>query len=182
MNAPLYRQLLGERYGELAPPLQAMHDVETSLRARGRATIERGRGVMAGIIAGIFRFPQSGEDVPLTVCFTVVDAREHWRRDFGGSVMSSIQEAGRANQKGRLVERFGPMSFVMSLQVADQKLRLHMIAGAVFGIPLPRAVLPVIEVFEHAAGGRFNFHVDLGLPLIGRVVRYRGWLKPDEAC
>jgi len=32
-----------------------------------------------------------------------------------------------------------------------------------------------------ADGGRFNFHVEIGLPLIGRIVRYRGWLMPRAA-
>jgi hypothetical protein len=43
---------------------------------------------------------------------------------------------------------------------------------------LPAPLVPRIEVFEHAADGRFNFHVDLALPLLGRMVRYTGWLVP----
>jgi hypothetical protein len=45
---------------------------------------------------------------------------------------------------------------------------------------MPRALLPQGNTYEHDAGGRFNFHVEIGLPVIGLIVRYRGWLLPRE--
>ena len=178
MGAALYKRLLGVRYGDLAGPLREMHDVESSLEARGAATIERGEGLLSRVVAELFRFPRPGQNVPLTVTFSVRRAREHWRREFGGKVMASVQEAGRDRWDGLLLERFGPMSFAMRPEVADRQLHLHLVGGAVFGIALPSAVLPTVKAFEHDADGRFNFHVELGLPVIGRVVRYHGWLEP----
>jgi predicted DCC family thiol-disulfide oxidoreductase YuxK len=35
---------------------------------------------------------------------------------------------------------------------------------------------PRIKAFETGAGGKFRFDVEIGLPGIGRLVRYRGWL------
>jgi hypothetical protein len=34
----------------------------------------------------------------------------------------------------------------------------------------------VIEAMESEEDGRFRFDVRIGLPLIGQLVRYRGWL------
>ena len=37
------------------------------------------------------------------------------------------------------------------------------------------------DAYEYATDGRFHFHVDLGHPLTGLIVRYRGWLaSPAE--
>jgi hypothetical protein len=38
--------------------------------------------------------------------------------------------------------------------------------------------MPRVAAYEHAADGRFNFSVDIGLPVFGRIVRYDGWLEP----
>ncbi len=37
-----------------------------------------------------------------------------------------------------------------------------------FGVPMPRAWAPGGEAYEHGAGNRFNFHVEIGLPLSAR--------------
>jgi hypothetical protein len=42
---------------------------------------------------------------------------------------------------------------------------------------MPNWFLPRGDAFEHAEGGRFNFHVEITLPLVGHVVTYKGWLE-----
>ncbi len=34
------------------------------------------------------------------------------------------------------------------------------------------------DFYESAEGGRFQFHVEIRLPLFGLIVGYRGWLLP----
>jgi hypothetical protein len=48
-----------------------------------------------------------------------------------------------------------------------------------FGIPMPRLLLPRVTAGEHEANGRFHFSVDIALPLVGRLVCYEGWLAED---
>jgi hypothetical protein len=40
---------------------------------------------------------------------------------------------------------------------------------------------PTSTAYEHVEDGRFAFHVEIGHPLTGLIVRYRGWLTPDPA-
>lgn len=176
MTEPLYRRILGEVYDLLPPPLREMHDVHGVTTAQGRARVERGSGPLVAAIAWAFRFPAEGNDVPLTVTFRAVGRREVWERRFAGSRFSSTQELGTVGGRDLLIERFGPLAFAMSVLVHDGELHLVLGRGWYFGVPLPSFLLPGIEAFEHDDGDRFNFHVDLGVPLIGRVVRYRGWL------
>ena len=44
------------------------------------------------------------------------------------------------------------------------------------GMPLPRFCWPRIRAAETEQEGRFRFDVEIGLPGIGRLVRYRGFL------
>ncbi len=181
MTDPLYRQLLGPAFSALPLPLQEMHDVGDSLTAHGFATVERGSNPAAAIMAAVFGFPAAGENVPLSVTFTVADQREKWDRSFAGKRFYSTQEAGTGRQTGLLIERFGAFSFAMTAPVRERKLHLSISGGWFLGIPMPAFVLPRIEVFEHDADDRFNFHVDLGLPLVGRLVLYTGWLVPERS-
>jgi hypothetical protein len=36
--------------------------------------------------------------------------------------------------------------------------------------------VPHVTAYESVEEGRFRFHVEIKLPLVGLVVRYRGWL------
>jgi hypothetical protein len=44
-------------------------------------------------------------------------------------------------------------------------------------LPLPRFLAPTGNTFERAEDGRFHFHVEIGFPWTGLIVRYRGWLE-----
>ena len=48
-------------------------------------------------------------------------------------------------------------------------------------VPLPRTLAPSTRAHEEVdAEGRFVFDVEISAPLIGRLVRYRGWLVRIE--
>ena len=58
----------------------------------------------------------------------------------------------------------------------DDRLALLMRGMRCCGVPLPRALWPQIAATETERDGVFCFDVEIGLPGIGRLVRYRGWL------
>ena len=179
MNAlPLYRRVLGGAWEHLPPPIRAMHDGVT--RARGMADVERGHGVLALLAAAILRLPAAGRDVPVEVTFRLDGACEVWTRTFAGRAFSSVQFEGTGRFAGLICERFGPLTFGLALTIDGARLRLAVRRWSLFGIPLPPALGPAGESFEAVDGeGRFNFHVEIGFPWTGPIVRYRGWLTPD---
>jgi uncharacterized protein DUF4166/saccharopine dehydrogenase-like protein len=178
---PLYRRLLGDAYAQLPAPIQALHDLGDTLSAEGRATIERGRNLVARAIAAVVGFPPAGENVPVKVLFTLRDGREVWRRTFADHSFTSTQEEGRGSFDRLMCERFGPFAFGIALQRETDRLRLVIRRWSVFGIPLPLALAPFGSAYESAADGRFHFHVEIRLPVIGLIVGYRGWLVPQAA-
>jgi hypothetical protein len=173
---PLYRRYFGAAWDELPRPIRDMHDATGTWTVNGRADIERGRNPLARIAAFVNRFPKTGRDVPVTVTFEAKDGREIWTRDFAGKRFSSIQYLGGGRDEGLICERFGPLVFAMALVIADGKMQLVVRQWSAFGIPLPRFLMPAGNTFESAEDGRFHFHVEIGFPWTGLIVRYRGWL------
>ena len=177
-QAPLYERLLGQAWDSLPQPLRTMHDLHTELSAEGMAEVERGTSLPARLVAWVIGFPDQGRDIPLTVSFHALKQREYWKRAFAGQAFASIQEQGLGRFERLMCERFGPCNFAMALVCEGGRMRLVPRHWTLLGIPLPLALAPQINAYESAEDGRFHFHVEIAHPLIGLIVRYRGWLVP----
>ncbi|MEO8557554.1 MAG: DUF4166 domain-containing protein [Rhodospirillales bacterium] len=174
----LYRRVLSTRYDVMPEALRVLHDMNNG-EATGRAEIDGAATALGGLIARLFGFPRSAEYVPVDVRFTSRHGREAWHGDFAGHRFKSVQHMGAGRWAGLLVERFGPVAFAMRVPVSPQGLDLQIVAGTFLGMPLPRFAIPVIVAGESSdEQSRFVFDVEIGLRLIGRLVRYRGWLVP----
>jgi hypothetical protein len=177
---PLYPRVLGDAYASLPAPLQAMHDLSGETAAEGIATVTRGNGMLARLMAAVIGFPRAGENVPVRVAFKSERGREIWTRTFAGRSFHSIQEQGRGRFEWLLCERFGPVNAGMALAIEDGRMRLIVRRWSVFGIPLPVALAPRGDSYEYAENGRFHFHVEIAHPFTGPIVGYRGWLVPEK--
>ncbi|MBI3678217.1 MAG: DUF4166 domain-containing protein [Proteobacteria bacterium] len=178
-TASLYRRTFGKAYETLPGPIQIMHDGTGVWRASGRSEIVLGRSPLAHLLALVMGFPKAGADVPVTVTFETRNGEEKWTRNFAGSVFSSIQAQGRGRSVHLTCERFGPLTFAMALVRDGGKLRLVIRRWSVFGIAMPRFLGPRGETYESVEDGKFCFHVEVALPVVGLIVRYRGWLVRD---
>ena len=173
---PLFQQVLGQGFHDLPPAVQATHDHAGPRRWSGHAQVTRGTGLLSRLIAMTFRFPQAGSDIPVTVLKTPDADGEIWDRRFGAGLFRSHL---RSTPSG-LTERFGPMTFLLGLHVAENALHFPVRAGWFLGLRLPRILLPQSVAREYAANNRFRFDVALNAPLGGGlIVRYQGYLTPD---
>jgi hypothetical protein len=59
-EAPLYARILGTAWEALPAEIRAIHDVDRGLSARGRASVERGRGILAALLGQVMGFPKGG--------------------------------------------------------------------------------------------------------------------------
>ena len=175
-QSPVER-VLGLAWPELAPSVRAAHSNTRSTRTlAGLATVERGTGVLARITAGIFRFPEASNEVPITVSFVQSSGGEIWTRDFGGRKFKSTLSAGTGRNEHMLEERFGPFKFGMALVLEKGRLNFVVRNWSVLGLPMPRLWAPFGDTYEYEKAGIFSFHVEIRHPLLGLVVRYVGCL------
>ncbi|MGI9406225.1 MAG: DUF4166 domain-containing protein [Hyphomicrobiaceae bacterium] len=175
----LYQSILRDAYDRLPAQIQAIHNVTTSVEASGRASVKGGSNLIARTIARAFRFPTPADDVRIHVRLARENNLEHWTRTFGQKQFRSTQEIGQGRNAGLLVERFGPFAFGLALTAKGNELHLIVRRWSVFGVPMPLRIAPWSKSYECVENDRFTFSVDIGLPLVGRLVHYRGWLEPD---
>ena len=171
---PLYARVMGRGFDRLSPALREIHGVLRDNGANGRAVVERGTNPVARLVAWIMSFPPAGQH-DVHVHFAEAGGVERWTRDFGETRFSSILSASG----GRLVERFGPLRFSFSLVEKGGGLAMDIINWSLGPIPLPKFLAPRSAAREWEEDGLFHFDVPIDLPLVGQVVRYRGWIDPD---
>ncbi|MBP7704618.1 MAG: DUF4166 domain-containing protein [Caulobacter sp.] len=176
-RAPVYRQVMSTAYDRMPPEWRTMHDLRLGTKvAAGKASVERGRNPLAMLAGAIIGFPRATHDTPVTVTFERKGAAELWTREFGAYTFSSLQEAGEGRSERLVVERFGPIAIGMVPVVHEGRMTLVIRRFLAFGIPLPLWLGPTTAAHEEIVDGRFRFDVEIGHPLTGMIVRYRGWL------
>lgn len=117
--------------------------------------------------------PTEAGRVPLRVVIEQRDGREYWARRFGGETMRSQMRA----VDDLIAERFGPFSMRMRLVAHPEGLDMNLVGGRFCGIPIPALLLPRVVAEERVDElGRHRFSVAIDLPLLGRLVAYRGYL------
>jgi hypothetical protein len=157
--------------------VRAAHSPDPACELVGEVDIDGAESWAAGLIGRAFGFPREGRGLPASVTIEREGDGEIWIRRFGSAAFESHLSAGGA--AGRLIERFGPMAFDLDARADARGFELSIRGARVFGVPLPRALAPSTRagasVDEH---GRYRFDVLITLPVVGRLVRYRGWLAP----
>jgi hypothetical protein len=174
---PLYRRILGEAFDTLPSPLRALHLLEAEERWTGRADVVRGKNPLARLIAWTIGFPAAGAAVPVSVTLSPENGGERWTRTFGTRRFESVQTAGKGGNSHLLLERFGAISVALALVSDAGRLYLVPRRWFLWGVPMPKSLLPSGDSFESAKDGRFHFDVTIAVPLAGLVVAYRGWLE-----
>ncbi|WP_439471668.1 DUF4166 domain-containing protein [Brevundimonas sp.] len=172
----LYPRAIGSAFDSLPEPIRALHETPGRSLWRGRAMTEGASGPLAALAAWVIGFPRAQADCEAEVAIDADGERSIWRRRIGGHGFAS--RLSRPREGGRISERFGPLSMGLRLTPEGGRLVYRVEGWRAGPIPLPRFLCPATEAFEEVdAEGRFVFDVTITAPLLGRLVRYRGWLE-----
>jgi hypothetical protein len=174
----LFEKVLGPAWPVLPPVTRRLHTVDPSIILEGEADVTGASNVLGRVIARLFGFPRAGKTQPLRVVIEREGGSELWSRHYPNRVMKSVMTAADPATR-TLEEHFGSFRFRLRLE-ADSR-GIDMVPEAAFwrSIPLPRAVLSAITARERASDdGRHLFDVEIALKPLGRLVHYRGWLRP----
>lgn len=177
-NQSTFRLLLGASFDRLPRTLQAVHQGLPEQTLEGIAKVQRGKGLLANGVANLFGFPQTQPGVSICVKIQQKAGTEEWQRAFGKQRFKSTLAAGTGPSQWLLIERFGALRVHIALVVANSQLNWVVRGATLWGLRLPRMLLPSGNSYEYESEGSFHFHVEICLPLVGLVVRYEGWLKP----
>jgi hypothetical protein len=175
----LFARALGSGFHRMPVPIRSAHMPGRRLVLTGLASVSGAETTAARFVAALFRLPQSGDGVPVTVTMQKRDGKEIWVRDFGGRRFRSVL-ARRPG--GGLSERFGPFVFDLDVPTSSDGLDMLIRGWRLGSLPLPARLAPTADARERLdAEGRFTFDVSIALPIVGPLVRYRGWLQSAAA-
>lgn len=173
-EVPLYRRVMGEGFDRMPLVTRRLHRGRPAVAAKGEAVVIAAANELGGIIARLFGFPTRQASVPVEVVIDARDGREYWTRFFDGRPMRSVMAKG---SDGLIEESFGLFTYAMRLDAREDGLDMLPVGGRVGRVPIPGMLLPKISATERVdADGRHLFDVEIGLPLVGRPVAYKGWL------
>jgi hypothetical protein len=171
----IFARAIGPAFAGLPAAIRALHETPGRSLWRGEATTEGAAGPLAALVAGVVGFPAARASCPAEVAIHADGDRSVWRRRIGGHAFASVLSTPRAG--GRVRERFGPVGIDLRLTPEGDRLVYRVEGWRLGPIPLPRMLGPSTRAHEEVdAEGRFVFDVEISLPLVGRLVRYRGWL------
>jgi hypothetical protein len=172
---PLYRRVAGDAFDRLPDATRQIHRGRPAVIAEGEAVVAPADNAVGRFIARLVGVPGTEGRQPLRVVIESREGREHWTRFFADRPMRSVMSVAG---DGLIEERFGAIAIRMRLVARPDGLDMVRVSGRVWGVPVPGFLLPSIKAEERVdEGGRHRFEVDIGLPLFGRLVAYRGYLS-----
>lgn len=171
----LFPTLLGRHWQALAAPVRRMHGGEALVLARGNAWVEGASHLPARILRRLLGLPEPGAGQALELTIERHAGHEIWTRRFAGSQMRS--RLSPSPDGLRLHEQLGPVTLQFQLRRDHDTIQWQLRGGRLLGLPLPRACFGSVLSCSGAKDGRYAFQVDTRLPLLGRLVAYRGWLE-----
>lgn len=172
----IYARAIGPAFDTLPEPIRALHETPGPSLWRGKATTEGASGPLPALVARVVGFPPAQAACPVEVAIDADGDRSSWRRRIGSHAFASV--LSRPREGGRVSERFGPLTVDLRLTPEGDRLVYRVEGWRMGPLPLPRALAPRTQAFEEVDDqGRFVFDVEIAAPLIGKLVRYRGWLE-----
>lgn len=172
----LFRVALEAAFERLPADTRGVHSPGPVLMLDGEADVEGAANVAGRVLARLFGFPAAARAVPLRVTIEADQTGERWRRVYPNGTMESRMTA--ADPAGPSVEEhFGVCRFRLGLEARADGIDMRLTGAWIGRVPLPRFAWPRIAARERAQAGRHVFDVEVGVPVIGRLVGYRGWLR-----
>jgi hypothetical protein len=165
-----FKACLGAAFDQLPDTIRRAHSGR--IRLSGDVRVSRGTGI-ANLLANLMKMPPPAERVAMSVEGEHLPDRMIWNRRFGGRKFESCFLL----QQSRLIESLGPFRLQLRLEVLDRRLYYALERVTLLGIPVPRILAPNLEAWEGERDSRYEFAVEVRLPIIGRLVRYEGLLN-----
>lgn len=180
MTASLYSRVMGhDDFARLDAPVRRFHSLAGKHQLQGEVEIEAPQGRLARLLARLTGTPLDTTRGPIRLHLDADSDSETWTRHFPGRTMASRLAYGGAHVE----EHLGPARLVFDLAQEQGRLSMKLVRMRFFGVPCPSWMAPRIVAEESGEAGRMNFHIRADVPMLGRVVAYRGWLElPQEAA
>lgn len=173
---PFVQLLAGSQWAKLPPPCQMFHGHYG--RFEGQINVRLHRNPILRMALRLAGLPTAQTNAVLILTTEINNGVEIWTRRIGTQTLISKRWIEDTNL---LAERLGPATIVSRIEADGTGTRQVAKSWRFLGIPMPRALLPVIHAQDHAEAGNYHFDIKVGLPWFGTTLfGYSGHLKTDR--
>jgi hypothetical protein len=172
---PLYKRLLKENYNKLPQAVYELHDLEGESHYLGKCCVQRGKNLIAKVLASFLSLPRSGEDIAIGLSFRAEEGVEHWVRHFDNQKLYSRQW----EKNGFLHERLPGTTLVFTPVASANQLELCLEQVYFLGVPVIWLLRPKVIARERQEDEKFHFYVHVTIPIVGMLITYQGYLKRE---
>lgn len=184
MSENVVTRWFGGQFARLHPLIQDLH--RHGGRLSGEVEIETGQGLGAAVGRRLAK--KLGVPLDRPRCGFEVEIRHTeqgllWSRHFaGGNRMVSVFEPVGHWPDGHWVERTGPITLILGVEVIDGGWHWQPRAAKMGRLPVPLWLLPRSHAYKRIEDGRYRFSVSFSLPVLGVVLSYRGLLAVEAGA
>ena len=186
-DSSIYEQTLGPSFTALAPVLKRLHGTGVR-RLSGDLCLSAGPHPLVRPLLWLAGLPRTQAAAACELCLVPNHQGEYWQRYFGRwkfitrqrSALSNMANAGaQGRATGReILERFGPFTVHLRLQIKGQSLWVRSCSTSFIGIAVPSALAIKVVACERPIDEHsFYCDIQIRLPWLGRLLRYRGALR-----
>lgn len=171
----LVRFLAGSGWPDLPRPCQSVHRRYNRFEGQIDVTLSPNPVLRAATrLAGI---PPPQTAAPLILTTEAKNGVEVWTRQIGAQTLVSKRWIEKENL---LAERMGPVTVLSKIRTTRTGTDQVALSWRFLGVPMPRALMPVIHAEDRAEAGTYHFDILVSLPWF-RVILfgYSGHLKID---
>ncbi len=166
----LYERILGEKFKELSPLVQAMHTYESSNVLKGTVNIQRGKNFVAKLLNPLMGLPKEQKDALLMLELKAEKQKEVWMRTFGSDSFSSVQY----QDAEQMVERMGLIKMYFDVYVEEASLCTVLKKTTILGVNVPKMFTLNISSEVKEEQGRVLFLVEVSTKKGALVINYDG--------
>jgi Domain of unknown function (DUF4166) len=174
---------LGDEFDKLHPLLQRLHQNGGVLS--GQVEVSFGQGI-AGLLGRRLAIRLGVPTVPGPHRLQVVIRSEHgvlnWARTFNleTEFRSEFRPVGHY-PSGYWIERSGMLTLSLGVEILAGAWHWVHRGTQLFGVPLPKGLLPVALASKSIENGFYRFSVEVSAPVLGKLVGYSGKLAPHPS-
>ena len=168
----MYEQVMGASFNLLASEVQQFHCFAGKHTLHGRVEVHAPKSLLATLLATLLGTPRSANEGAIKFELDAQPLAESWTRHFPSKTMRSHLQL----IDGQLIETLGVARLMFELAEKEGQLTMHLRRLHFLGIPCPTWLMPRVVAEETGRDGRLYFRVHAGVPGIGLVASYQGYL------